>query len=744
MYHRRQRTEALEAKVKETEKLETDNEELQGINDALLQELEKRDQAVQEAVGIICELEAKVEMLEAAALDTRPTTALLDSEISATDQESLGAPQPQKHPIPVTPDPPNYVLSRQVTSPSSPESPPPLPKFPVATPQEPRTPFKTPSFMRDAKQSTNALRSLYSLDDTARNETMSFISLSRPKSLFSQDDDQQNLDPDSYALNSPRLSVLSESSFLSVYGKLKRSPQRSDSPPAHEEEASEDEEGSSPSDKDQQDAKIQKWMETRDQQLSPRKSRKGPATNSILSIGEMLHDIPILPKPNRTQYPPKQDSSFKTPKQNQNGSPILGGLMFGQHPLPPTPKTMDSAILGTHTPGSISAGSLLDGTMLPVEMASSSAPSPPPRTGYSTPARVADHQSPQRHLNLDDPLRQQQNAIYLDPSKSEIDHGLQDFSHSPPLIDTSPRINLQKSRPPLNVRASDIGHRIERAEPSRTVSYPTPIPHQRRRSSQSRPSQLSRVDSAPLSPKEWLNGSSNTTTTPLHDRRPHGLRTLSRDYDISTTVGTEKLPIALPPVDGSQYLGPLPRSSSIRSMMPKLSSTKPGPASSKSTLASRLFRRRSNSQSPQSASQSIQTAPTETTEPMEPLLSRPPLATERKPRPTSFYATSTGLELGLADNAKRPSRIGRPGTAGGSRPGTAGSSRPGTAGSSNLGDVDGAGSFGWDSGFGSLMGRPAYQRTVSVSNAAGEGKWGAMARSKSLRIKEGFIKMGGR
>lgn len=73
LFHRRQRAEVLEAKFahvehleKNNEELSRDNEEMQSINEDLLTELEKRDAAIQEAVGLICELEGKLEKVVSA------------------------------------------------------------------------------------------------------------------------------------------------------------------------------------------------------------------------------------------------------------------------------------------------------------------------------------------------------------------------------------------------------------------------------------------------------------------------------------------------------------------------------------------------------------------------------------------------------------------------------------------------------------------------------------------------------
>ena len=63
LHHRRERQEALEKRLEAAEKRIEEQAELQEVNEQLLAELEKRDQAVEEAVGIIVSLEEKVEKL---------------------------------------------------------------------------------------------------------------------------------------------------------------------------------------------------------------------------------------------------------------------------------------------------------------------------------------------------------------------------------------------------------------------------------------------------------------------------------------------------------------------------------------------------------------------------------------------------------------------------------------------------------------------------------------------------------
>jgi chromosome segregation ATPase len=62
LYHRRERQTSLEDRV---EALESEKGEVENLNDRLMEELEKRDKAVTEAVAMIIRLEAQVEELMA-------------------------------------------------------------------------------------------------------------------------------------------------------------------------------------------------------------------------------------------------------------------------------------------------------------------------------------------------------------------------------------------------------------------------------------------------------------------------------------------------------------------------------------------------------------------------------------------------------------------------------------------------------------------------------------------------------
>jgi hypothetical protein len=169
----------LEALEKQAE----EQAELQEVNEQLLAELEKRDQAVEEAVGIIVGLEDKVERL----MQEREHVKDFDKQYESSYFRPNHADGPPS-------SPPEFKDSQLVVSKSG------LPRM--------------PSFLSETTEGTEALRSLYLPYSHCSDATL-------PK--LQEEGAMSGMD-------SPRLSVLSKSSFLSVYGDKQISLDISDDP----------------------------------------------------------------------------------------------------------------------------------------------------------------------------------------------------------------------------------------------------------------------------------------------------------------------------------------------------------------------------------------------------------------------------------------------------------------------------------------------------------------------------------
>ena len=199
--------EAMRATVLRAEKLEEEHEELMRINSLLVEELEKRDRAIQEAADIICDLEEKIDDYE----EARPGTAQADSGYAGTenqDQMVLSSPQvavvpvaPRQAPVAAT------VASSKLNS--------------AVRDNTPAKPRREPAFLTSQQPSTNALRSVFLTAGKDIHPVKSFNSiLSRHASTIDENVLAEEV------LNSPRLSALSESSFPSIYGKKSETPEK--------------------------------------------------------------------------------------------------------------------------------------------------------------------------------------------------------------------------------------------------------------------------------------------------------------------------------------------------------------------------------------------------------------------------------------------------------------------------------------------------------------------------------------
>lgn len=202
--------EAMRATVERAQRLEEEHEELMRINSLLVEELEKRDRAIQEAADIICELEEKVEDYE----EARPGTAHADSGYAGTeiqDQMLLSSPQEAANdPAALRQSPTAAALASSGLNSAVQNQPSPKPR-------------REPAFLTSKKPSTTALRAVYLDAGKDLHPVKSFNSiLSRHASTVDINALAEEV------LNSPRLSALSESSFPSIYGKKSATPEKYD------------------------------------------------------------------------------------------------------------------------------------------------------------------------------------------------------------------------------------------------------------------------------------------------------------------------------------------------------------------------------------------------------------------------------------------------------------------------------------------------------------------------------------
>ncbi|GES61672.1 hypothetical protein ATEIFO6365_0011033100 [Aspergillus terreus] len=174
----------LEDELQELRAAEEDNQRLRESNEELRQEIDKRDQAVTEAVDLICQLEARIEELEAGNESSRPSTA----RPSTSDGLDVSTPRTGTFDIP------KRTSSRKGTV---------IPEH-YPKPSASRYLKRAPSFLREEQQHTAVLRSLYIPATEQPHPAPSNLTKSESYNSMTE-----TIEP-----GSPRLSALSECSEL--------------------------------------------------------------------------------------------------------------------------------------------------------------------------------------------------------------------------------------------------------------------------------------------------------------------------------------------------------------------------------------------------------------------------------------------------------------------------------------------------------------------------------------------------
>jgi hypothetical protein len=282
----------LASRAEDANRLVEENATLLELNDSLVKELERRDEAVQEAVSIICDLEGRLEQAQNSQRDPHD-----DLETPTEPRDSSMSPCPRA------------VLSSSKSDKSS-----------LTRSSSTR---RIPSFVDDKKSNTRALRSVYLEPKQTLHAVKSFASLT------SQAEDVDKSVSDVDTLDSPRLSVLSKSSFPSIYD-LRRS----------EESAKYQENALTLPDsqlhhisrnagrKHDSDSDVNSWIQVQTPQSSVRSPGK--------YIPQSRSDGARLQRP----------AYFTASTQaHQKRTPSLKGAAFGGASLPPTPDSASTSVL---------------------------------------------------------------------------------------------------------------------------------------------------------------------------------------------------------------------------------------------------------------------------------------------------------------------------------------------------------------------------------------------------------------
>ncbi|KAG9231451.1 hypothetical protein BJ875DRAFT_486991 [Amylocarpus encephaloides] len=312
LYHRRQRQDDLEARLEAAERRLEEQAELQELNEQLLSELEKRDQAVEEAVGVIVDLEDKVDRLMKEREGVRAFEANYESRSFGPGHDDFPSSPPSVQHTPGN----NSINS--------------VPRM--------------PSFLSEKSEGTDALRSLYLPTDRSvvSDAASALPALTEEASTTT-------------GMDSPRLSVLSESSLVSIYGQktmMDETPEPESPSPPRRKRVSES---------------VEKWIDERPAHppvvAAPIPARQlkrngGAAKSQYLSINTIL-DSP-LQRLEKLRHTLEKHSSntVSTPTQSSTSSSKSGHISkdvkrpvlkdqdsFEQRALPPTPDTFSTDTL---------------------------------------------------------------------------------------------------------------------------------------------------------------------------------------------------------------------------------------------------------------------------------------------------------------------------------------------------------------------------------------------------------------
>lgn len=393
--HRREHTSKLQEQLNgmreqagRAEQLEEEHAELLKINSQLVDELEKRDKAVEEAMDLICELEDKMADMGDRNSTTRPSTANADSGYAGTEtheQASQSSPPAIRPAIPATPTPNRSHPSPSTTAASG-------KLFDAVNGQTPARSRREPNALSVKRPSTNALRKVYMENAQSLQSVKSFNSLLSKREGKDEDDEG--------ALDSPRLSVLSESSFPSLY-----SPKKADSPERFPWEGKN--EGSDAHKEGhlhyQEDSikRVNQWIDARERsEGTPSKSKmltaplhhpeRQPLPSSpkqSVEPSQPLGDKLRSPQSNQQKekpellqaaayVKPRKPAPKSQPAKNKDLPSSIGGPIFGEPMLPPTPDSASTHMLRSPRSSMGEEKSLLDTTPAPMKGHDALAPAP--------------------------------------------------------------------------------------------------------------------------------------------------------------------------------------------------------------------------------------------------------------------------------------------------------------------------------------------------------------------------------
>ncbi|KAK4502911.1 hypothetical protein PRZ48_006338 [Zasmidium cellare] len=674
--HRRQQTlrmqQQIEAMIEQVERaqvVEDEHKELLRINSQLVDELEKRDRAVEEAMDIICDLEDRVAEYDDRNSHTRPSTANADSGYAGTET--------QEHEPPSSPPQLNV-------QPKTPHSRPAMPA-PAASHklqgllngQTPAKPRREPSILSQQKPSTHALRSVYMESAQKLHPVKSFQSLlSKQENRTDEGDD---------ILNSPRLSVLSESSFPSIYSPNKASPDRYPWEDTADEAGPNSALGSRDHRRHHSIKRVSQWItESGTTEATPSKSnnlstpladgvdertqqpRSAPQDAHYQSLNDALVSA-AAKSPELLQDPSTGKQSAARVRKQRPAQPhrptSFAGPIFGEPMLPPTPDSASTRMLRASRSSNIADDrSLLDTTPAPIRH---EALVRAPESGVRTAPRQMRSSVEMRHAfasnlnyrngNLDGQHQDDDSDDDYDDAdaQSEIVRDISlDYDGYPDgksIVMGTPSRFLKHARPPVG----EMPFGVNGTSPTITARSPL---HRRRSSDQilSSPTKppLPRVETSPTifgSLGRIVSGGKKAPAARTSDESvtsPHSVH--SGTSSNRTVVANEPLPeMTEVPREGARLTTGL--------TSPTRSRASPSPGRSLSQRTAGLFRRLSNSHGEKPPLPTLTSAPSSTFANNPPAELKRPKTSHSADRPLKSSAGTTIARPPSSRETRRPS-----------------------------------------------------------------------------------------
>ncbi|KAB8337179.1 hypothetical protein FH972_021483 [Carpinus fangiana] len=327
LYHRREKIDELERKLRNVQQLEHDAAELIHVNQDLCQELEKRDRAIDEAVVMICDLEDRLQTLEEQLSETRPSSLTMGTSASTAASQCLQSP-PHKELVGMISSEMSQHLETvgvkvlpEVSSRMSDTN----------LPDSLGNARHIPSFIDSTEPATTALRSMFVHDGRQIRAIPSAASL--VSATETREEDLLNESP-----RSPVLSELSESDFRSIYGRT--TPKQSAQPTLDERPTSPEDSPVVVIPRERKLARTNQWV--KDRAISPDVPSHCSSYSTVpafQSLGDALRrdcEQPLEPTASvLTRKQPRQFRPVDLQKPDKESEPA-----FSQNVFPPTPDTM--------------------------------------------------------------------------------------------------------------------------------------------------------------------------------------------------------------------------------------------------------------------------------------------------------------------------------------------------------------------------------------------------------------------